>query len=92
MSHKPCHYPCDFTDGDDPSEGSDLRDKGCCSPIPVKLDCLAPVIPGPECTDNDAELVPDPNTGEFLIWSTLFDQNCSAISDNNDSNILTLTD
>jgi len=77
MSHKPCHHSCDFTDGDDPSNDSPLKDKGCCTPIPVKIDCLAPVVPAFPCDEEDPEIAYDPETEEFSALSTMYTNQCS---------------
>lgn len=75
----PCQraHECDWTDGDDPSDDSDLKDKGCCSPIPVKIDCLAPVIPAFECDEEEPEITADPETGKFLVTTIMYDNQCS---------------
>lgn len=84
MSH-PCHHDCsDFTD--------DETDLGCCSPLPVRITCDAPVLPVPECDEEDAVMTYDPDTEQFTVSSILYDQNCSAILDQNNDAILTLID
>lgn len=74
----PCHqkHCCDFTDSDDPDDEL-LRDKGCCGPIPVKRDCLAPVLPVPECDEEDPVITYDPETEEFFALSIMYDNQCS---------------
>lgn len=84
----PCCHPCDVTDCDDPNEDA-LRDKGCCAPIPVKRTCLSPVLPVPECDEVPPEVVFDPETETFQLFSVLYDENCSAILDEDDSEIIT---
>lgn len=66
-------------------------DDGCCFPYRVKQNCEAPDIPEPECGDEiEVEHDPDDVLTPFKVWSTLYDQNCSAILDENDSAIRTL--
>ena len=84
-----CCAPCDITDGDDP-DNDDLRDKGCCGPIPVKRTCVAPVLPVPDCDEEDPVITYDPETEEFFALTTLYDSNCSPITDSNGSPFLTL--
>lgn len=84
-----CKRHCDWTDGDDPDDDN-LRDKGCCTPIPVKLTCLAPVLPLPQCGEVNPIITYDPETEEYFALTTLFDSNCSAITDSTGSPFLTL--
>lgn len=85
MSHSPCHHDCDWTDGDaDASE-----DLGCCDTLPVRITCEAPVLPVPECDEEPAEIVFDPNTDGFTVLANLYDTLCSAITDENGSIITT---
>lgn len=79
MSHYPCHSDCsDFTD--DPRD-----DYGCCGPIPVRVECGAPVLPVAECDEDDIEMEFDPETEEFFAVGKLFDSVCSALTDSNGS-------
>lgn len=91
-NNSPCRQNqcCDFTDGEDPNWDDPLRDKGCCVPIPVRRDCLAPVLPLPQCGETNPIITYDPETEEFFALTTLFDSNCSAFTDNNGSPILSL--
>lgn len=86
MSHNPCHHSCDWTDGDEPA----IEDAGCCTPAPIRRDCAAPDVPVPECDEDQPEVVFDPDTEDFSVWSILYDENCSPILDENDSPIQTL--
>lgn len=83
--HNPCRHNCDWTDGDDDPE---IHDHGCCAPIPVRRDCLRPVLPVAECDEGDAELEFDPETQEFFALGKLYDSDCSPLSDST-SSILT---
>jgi hypothetical protein len=85
MSHNPCHHQCDWTDGDTP----EFEDAGCCTPLPIRRDCAAPVLPTPECDEEDPEVVYDPETEGFVVLSVLYDENCSPILDQDDDEILT---
>lgn len=85
MSHSPCHHDCDWTDGD--ADVSD--DLGCCSPLPVRITCEAPVLPTPECDAEPATIEYDPDTEQFTALSTLYDTFCSAITDSIGSIITT---
>jgi hypothetical protein len=84
-----CFFRCDWTDGEDPLDEL-LRDKGCCAPPPVRRDCLAPVLPLPKCGETNPIITNNPETGQFAVLTTLFDSNCSAITDSNGSPFLTL--
>ena len=65
-------------------------DDGLAWPYRQKMSCEAPALPEPECGDEyETEYNPDDPTSPFTIFSTLFDENCSAILDNFDSPILT---
>ncbi len=65
-------------------------DKGQCSPYREKRTCEAPVRPQNQCNDTEAyaEAVPGGNP-PFIIVSTLFDENCDPILDENGARILT---
>lgn len=81
MSH-PCHHDCsDFTD--------DETDLGCCSPLPVRITCDAPVLPAQQCPDEETEMEYDPETESFTLYAQLMDQNCEPILDQNSLSILT---
>lgn len=84
MSHSPCHHQCDWTD--EPT----TDDLGCCSPYPVRKSCEAPVIPVPNCGEEAPVVTYDEDTEEFIVTTTLYDENCSAILDSDGSPILTL--
>jgi len=86
MSHNPCHHPCDWTDGDEPT----TDDLGCCSPYPIRKTCEAPEVRVPDCDEQDPVVSYDPETEEFTILTNLYDQNCSPITDQNSSIIQTL--
>jgi hypothetical protein len=80
MSHSPCHHDCsDFSDDEE------TRDHGCCSPIPIRRDCLRPVLPVPECDEEDATMEFDPETEEFFALGKLYDSTCSPLSDSTGS-------
>lgn len=79
----PCHR-CDITDGDDLEEG------GCCAPYPVKIPCGAPVLLVPDCDEVPPVMEYDEETEEFSLLSVLYDENCSAILDQNNDEITTL--
>lgn len=84
MSHEPCHHDCsDFSDADD-------TDLGCCEPLPVRITCEAPVLPTPECDAEPATIEYDPDTEEFTALSTLYDSECSALLDSDDSPLTAL--
>lgn len=84
-SQNPCHHDCtDWTDGDDPSAML-----GCCGPIPVRMGCEAPVLPVPECDEEDPVVTFDEDAQEFVVTTKLYDENCSVIRDENDDDILT---
>lgn len=84
MSHDPCHHDCsDFPDSED-------TDLGCCSPLPVRKTCEAPVLPVPECDAEPATITFDPETEEFTALSTLYDSECSALLDSTDSPLTAL--
>lgn len=83
-----CRRHCDYTDYDDPIDDI-LRDKGCCTPMPVKHTCRAPIIPSAECDEEDPEVEFDPETQTYRVFSILYDQNCSPISDQNEDPIIT---
>lgn len=89
MDNTDCNHCCDITDGDDPLDDV-LRDKGCCTPIPVKRDCVAPVIPTPECDEADPVVIYDPDTEQFYVLTTIYDSNCSALIDSTGSSLLSL--
>lgn len=55
--------------------------------MPIRRDCEAPVIPVPECGEEDQEIEYDSDTESFSVWSTIYDQNCSPILDHNDTPI-----
>lgn len=78
-SQNPCCHDCtDFPDHED-------THTGCCSPIPVRLTCEAPVLPVPECDEDDVEMVYDEDTEEFFAVGKLFDSECSVLTDSTGS-------
>jgi hypothetical protein len=81
----PCHHHCDWTDADQ----TDLTDEGCCSPAPIRRNCNAPTLPVPECNEEDPVITFDDDSEEFTVITKLYDQNCSAITDQNGSIITT---
>lgn len=72
MSTNPCHHDCDFTDGDDSED-----DLGCCTPLPVRRDCGAPVLPVPECDEEGVVMTFDPDTETYTALSIMYDNQCS---------------
>lgn len=77
-----CNHDCtDFTDGDD---------AGCCSPIPVRIPCEAPVIPAFPCNEAAPVVAYDEDTEEFTVLSTLYDSECSQLLDSTGSPLLSL--
>lgn len=86
MSDDPCHHTCDWTDGDEP----DVTDLGCCAPLPIRIDCEAPVLPTPECDEAAPVVVYDEATETFTVLTTLYDSECSALLDSNLSPLLSL--
>lgn len=86
MSDNPCNPSCDWTDGD----VTDLEDAGCCAPAFFRRDCDAPVLPTPACNETGMTTVFDSETETFTVLTTLYDQLCSAITDQNGSPITTL--
>lgn len=66
-------------------------DKGHCFPYRVKQDCNAPLIPVPNCNDNQAYpiFVPD-QTPPFYVVARIFDQACDVILDSNNLPILSI--
>lgn len=82
----PCCHNCDFTDVSDLPE----QDTGCCTPLPVRIECGAPVLPTPDCDEQDPIVEYDPDTEEFTVLSTMYDQNCSALTDSTGSPLLSL--
>lgn len=82
----PCQHDCDFTDvSDDPN-----LDTGCCSPLPTRRDCGAPVLPTFACDEGAPVVTYDEETEEFTVTTTLYDSLCSAILDSTSDPILTL--
>ncbi len=75
----PCHHDCDWTDGDEPV----LEDAGCCSPLPVRITCEAPVLPVPECDEEPATLTFDEDTESFVATVGMFTKACSPWLDKN---------
>ncbi len=66
-------------------------DLGRCSPYRVKISCEAPTVPLPECSEvPEIEYHPENPSHPFTVWSILFDENCSAILDQDDNPIQTL--
>lgn len=84
MSTNPCCHDCDFTDGSEPQD-----DTGCCTPLPVTIPCGAPVLPVPECDEEDPVVTFDEETEEFTVLTNLYDTLCSAITDSVGSVITT---
>jgi hypothetical protein len=84
MSDSPCCHDCtDFTD--DPRD-----DLGCCGPIPVRRECGAPVLPVPECDEQDPTVTYDEETEEFVITAKMYDSECSPLLDSTSSQLLSL--
>ncbi len=71
-------------------EEPEIEDKGQCSPYRVKITCDAPTLPPNECGEVVSGAVYDPITGGFYIISAIYDENCSAILDNNNDPITSL--
>lgn len=85
-TNHPCRHCCDWTDGDEP----DVTDGGCCSPAPVRRDCRAPVLPTPDCDEAEPVVTYDPETEEFTVTTTMYDNECSALLDSDSSPLLSL--
>jgi hypothetical protein len=73
-----------------PFADPDVTDGGCSWPLGTLRDCEAPVLPTLNCNEAEPDIIFDADTGLFSVWSTLFDQLCSAITDQNNDPILTL--
>ncbi len=71
---------------DDP----DVTDLGQCFPLSTLRDCEAPSLPVPECDEEEPTVNYDPETGTFTMTTTLYDSECSAITDSAGSPLLTL--
>lgn len=88
---RPCCNPfrdCDVTD--EPAYDSPLHEKGCCTPIPVRRDCLAPVLPTTECDEADPVMEYDPELDIYRVLTTMYDSTCSALLDSTGSPLLSL--
>lgn len=84
MSTSPCCHDCtDFAE--DPTQ-----DAGCCTPLPVRIECGPPALPVPDCDEEDPIVSYDPDTEEFTVLTTLYDSNCSALLDSLGSPLLSL--
>ncbi len=70
MSH-PCHHDCtDFPE-------TDSTDLGCCAPYPLRRSCEAPILPTPNCDEQDPVVTFDEDTETFTITSIMFTNECS---------------
>lgn len=78
----PCCHRCDITDGD---EDPTIHDHGCCAPIPERRDCLRPVLPVPECDEEEGTVTFNEETEEFVVLGKLYDSECSPLTDSNGS-------
>ena len=67
----------------------EVPDMGGLFPRKIRIDCEAPEIPANDCDEADPEVVYDAETESFKIYSIVYDENCSAILDQDDSPILT---
>lgn len=86
MSHHPCHHDCtDFPDLTDEAE-----DKGCCVPAPFRRTCEAPILPVPQCDEENPEIIYDEDTEEFFAVGILYDSECSPITDQSFSTLTAL--
>jgi len=83
MSDNPCHRHCDWTDGDE----ADVTYTGCCSPLPIRISCEAPVLPVPECDEEEPTIEFNEETEEFFILGKLYDQDCSPLLDSSASQL-----
>lgn len=83
-TRNPCCHDC--TDFDEP----EVADHGCCTPMPVRRTCEAPVLPTKECEEDEPVVEYDPDTERFTVVTILYDQECSPITDENDSPITTV--
>ena len=67
-----------------------VPDLGQCFPYREQRDCEAPVLPVAECVDDTFTIEYDPDqTPMFRAISTLFDENCSPITDQTLADITT---
>ncbi len=88
---RPCHNTyrdCDHTD--EPDYDDPLHEKGCCTPIPDHRDCLAPVLPVPECDEEEPVMKYDAELDIYRVLTTLYDSTCSALLDSTGSPLLSL--
>ena len=83
----PCRHPCDWTDGDEPTDNTDL---GCCAPYPIRKSCDAPELPVPECDEQPAELTYDEETEEFVATTRMYDSDCGLLLDSDSEPLLSL--
>jgi hypothetical protein len=74
--------PCCRDCTDWPESDTDL---GCCSPIPIRKTCEAPVLPTPACDEEDPEIIYDEDEELFYAVGKLYDSECSALTDSNGS-------
>lgn len=67
-------------------------DAGQCQPYRTKKDCEAPVVPSNPCNDTNAYAIYTPGeVPPFTIVTTLFDEDCDAILDEDSNPIMVTT-
>lgn len=69
-----------------------VPDEGRCAPYRVKIDCEAPVLPVPQCSDDEYTTIYQPEVIDhpFAVLARLFDENCQPINDESAVNITTI--
>lgn len=60
-----------------------MPDLGCCSPIPVRRTCEAPVLPTPACNEEAPTILYDEETEQFTAVGKMFTNECSPWLDKN---------
>lgn len=68
----------------------EVTDSGCCSPYPLRKTCEAPVIPVPDCDEQNPVIVYDEETEEFFVTTIMFDSECSPLQDDGGSELLSI--
>lgn len=70
-----------------------VPDGGKCSPHHIKITCEAPVLPVPQCADNEFTVVPLGDSGtRFGISARIFSECCLPITDESNSPITGVID
>lgn len=88
MSHNPCCTAHDCTDFPDLTD--EAEDKGCCMPLPFRRTCEAPILPVPNCNEEDPVVTYDEDGESFTVLGKLYDSECSPLVDQSFSQLLAL--